>query len=186
LTWDGYTDGTLHERKVLERFEPSENVKQLVITGYGGTTFSGWLVKSSFSNMVKLTLSGCKNCISLPPMGQLPSVEELQIEGFDIVEAVSSEFYGSDPSMEKPFKSLKILKFEGMRNWQEWKTDVGGAYPHLAELRIRHCPKLTNGLPSHLPCCCGFIFKNVRSLWFQFQRLPCSPKSKYLRAMKVV
>nr|XP_034893053.1 putative disease resistance RPP13-like protein 1 [Populus alba] len=152
LTWDGSTDDTPHERDVLEILEPSENLKQLAINGYGGTTFPGWLGNSSFSNMVVLFLYGCKNCILLPPVGQLPSLEELHIEGFDDVVAVSSEFYGSDPSIEKPFKSLKILKFEGMRNWQEWKTDVAGAFPHLAELRIRHCPKLTNALPSHLPC----------------------------------
>ena len=152
LTWDGNTDDTQHERYVLEKLEPSENVKQLVITGYGGTTFPGWLGKSSFSNMVQLTLSGCKNCIFLPPLGQLPSLEELQIEGFDEVMAVCSEFYGSDPSMEKPFKSLKILKFKGMKKWQEWNTNVAGAFPHLAKLLIAGCPELTNGLPNHLPC----------------------------------
>jgi hypothetical protein len=152
LIWDGNTDDTQHEREVLERLEPSENVKQLVITGYGGTRLPGWLGKSSFSNMVALTLSGCKNCIRLPSLGQLPSLEELQIEGFDGVVEVSSEFYGSDSSMEKPFKSLKKLKFEGMKNWQKWNTDVDGAFPHLAELCIRHCPKLTNALPSHLRC----------------------------------
>uniref|UniRef100_A0A2K1X1W2 R13L1/DRL21-like LRR repeat region domain-containing protein n=1 Tax=Populus trichocarpa TaxID=3694 RepID=A0A2K1X1W2_POPTR len=141
LTWDGNTDDTQHERYVLEKLEPSENVKQLVITGYGGTTFPGWLGKSSFSNMVQLTLSGCKNCIFLPPLGQLPSLEELQIEGFDEVMAVCSEFYGSDPSMEKPFKSLKILKFKGMKKWQEWNTNVAGAFPHLAKLLIAGCPE---------------------------------------------
>jgi hypothetical protein len=152
LRWDGSTDDTPHERDVLEKLEPSEDVKELAIIGYGGTTFPGWLGNSSFSNMVVLFLYGCKNCILLPPLGHLPSLEELHIEGFDDVVAVSSEFYGSDPSIEKPFESLKILKFEGMLNWQEWKTDVAGAFPHLAELRIRHCPKLTNALPSHLPC----------------------------------
>ncbi|XP_034887216.1 uncharacterized protein [Populus alba] len=113
--------------------------------------FPGWFGHSSFSNMVALTLSGCKNCISLPPLGQLSSLEELQIKGFDDVVAVGSEFYGSDSSMEKPFKSLKILKFEGMRKWQEWNTDVAGAFPHLAKLLIAGCPELTNGLPNHLP-----------------------------------
>ncbi|KAL9342921.1 hypothetical protein Peur_063352 [Populus x canadensis] len=151
LIWDGNTDDTQQEREVLEKLEPSENVKQLAINGYGGTMFPGWLGNSSFLNMVALTLSGCKNCISLPPLGQLPSLEELHIEGFDDVVAVGSEFYGSDPSMEKPFKSLKILKFEGMRNWQEWNTDVAGAFPHLAKLLIAGCPELTNGLPNHLP-----------------------------------
>ncbi|XP_034926682.1 putative disease resistance RPP13-like protein 1 [Populus alba] len=136
LMWDGNTYDTPHEREVLEKLEPSENVKQLVITGYGSTTFPGWLGKSSFSNMVKLTLSGCKNCILLPPVGQLPSLKELHIEGFDDVVAVSSEFYGSDSSMENPFKSLKLLRFEGMKKWQEWKTDVDGAFPHLTHLFI--------------------------------------------------
>ncbi|XP_034893049.1 putative disease resistance RPP13-like protein 1 [Populus alba] len=152
LTWDGNTDDTRHEREVLERLEPSENVKELAIIGYGGTTFPGWLGNSSFSNMVGLTLSGCKNCISLPPLGQLSSLEELQIKGFDEVVAVGSELYGSDSSMEKPFKSLKILKFKGMKKWQEWNTDVAGAFPHLAELCLAGCPELTNALPSHLPC----------------------------------
>ncbi|RQP01775.2 hypothetical protein POPTR_017G015600v4 [Populus trichocarpa] len=151
LIWVGNTDDTQHERDVLEKLEPSENVKQLVITGYGGTMFPGWFGNSSFSNMVALTLSGCKNCISLPPLGQLSSLEELQIKGFDEVVAVDSEFYGSDSSMEKPFKSLKILKFEGMKKWQEWNTDVAAAFPHLAKLLIAGCPELTNGLPNHLP-----------------------------------
>ena len=151
LMWDGNTDDTRHEREVLERLEPSENVKQLVITGYGGTTFPGWLGKSSFSNMVNLTLSGCKNCILLPPLGQLPSLEKLYIKGFEEVVAVGPEFYGSDSSMENPFKSLKILKFTGMKKWQEWKTDVAGAFPQLRDLNISCCPELTSALPLHLP-----------------------------------
>ncbi|KAJ6690879.1 hypothetical protein OIU74_015537 [Salix koriyanagi] len=151
LIWDGNTDNTQQERDVLEKLEPSENVKQLAITGYGGTMFPGWFGNSSFSNMVALKLSGCKNCFSLPPLGQLSSLEELQIKGFDEVRAVSSEFYGSDSLMEKPFKSLKILKFKGMKKWKEWNTDVAGAFPHLAKLLIAGCPELTNGLPKHLP-----------------------------------
>jgi hypothetical protein len=62
LIWDGNTDDTQQEREVLEKLEPSENVKQLAINGYGGTMFPGWLGNSSFLNMVALTLSGCKNC----------------------------------------------------------------------------------------------------------------------------
>ncbi|KAI9378965.1 hypothetical protein POPTR_017G014900v4 [Populus trichocarpa] len=156
LTWDGSTDDTPHERDVLEKLEPSEDVKELAIIGYGGTTFPGWLGNSSFSNMVTLLLYGCKNCILLPPLGQLPSLEELHIEGFDDVVAVSSEFYGSDPLIVKPFKSLKILTFAGMKKWQEWKTDVDGAFPHLEKLLIAGCPELANAL------CCNPILDSPR------------------------
>jgi hypothetical protein len=69
LTWDGSTDDTPHERDVLEKLEPSEDVKELAIIGYWGKTFPGWLGNSSFSNMVTLLLSGCTNCILLPPLG---------------------------------------------------------------------------------------------------------------------
>ncbi|KAJ6959002.1 disease resistance RPP13-like protein 1 [Populus alba x Populus x berolinensis] len=172
LTWDGSTDDTPHERDVLEKLEPSENVKELAIIGYGGTTFPGWLGNSSFSNMVVLLLYGCKNCILLPPLGQLPSLEELHIEGFDDVVAVGSEFYGSNPLIVKPFKSLKILKFAGMKKWQEWETDVDGAFPHLADLRIRHCPKLTNGLPSHLPCLLSLYIQECPQLVVSIPEAP--------------
>jgi len=151
LKWDGSTDDTLLERDVLEKLEPSQNVKELAILGYGGTKFPGWLGNSSVSNMVKLTLSGCKNCILLPPLGQLPSLEELYIYGFDEVVAVGPEFYGSDSSMENPFKSLKLLEFGWMKKWQEWKSDVAGAFPHLTDLNLLGCPELTSALPSDLP-----------------------------------
>jgi hypothetical protein len=98
-----------------------------------------------------LVLDGCKNSTSLPPLGQLPNLEELQIKGFDEVVAVGSEFYGNGPFMEKPFKSLKSLTLLGMRKWKEWNTDAAGAFPHLEELWIEKCPELTNALPCHLP-----------------------------------
>nr|XP_034926684.1 putative disease resistance RPP13-like protein 1 [Populus alba] len=40
LMWGGNMDDTRHEREVLERLEPSENVKQLFILGYGGYNVS--------------------------------------------------------------------------------------------------------------------------------------------------
>jgi hypothetical protein len=164
LKWDGSTDDTLHERDVLEKLEPSENVKVLVIFGYGGTTFPGWLGNSSFSNMVELILCGCTNCILLPPLGQLPSLEELKIIGFDEVVAVGPEFYGSDSSMENPFKSLKTLEFHRMKKWQEWKIDVAGAFPHLTDLYILGCPELTIVLPRHLPSLSTMVTKECPHL----------------------
>jgi Leucine-rich repeat (LRR) protein len=164
LMWDGSTDDTLHERDVLEKLEPSENVKVLGIYGYGGTTFPGWLGNSSFSNMVTLILSGCTNCILLPPLGQLPSLEALDIIGFDEVVAVGPEFYGSDSSMENSFKSLTTLVFHRMKKLQEWKTDVAGAFPHLVDLVIDGCPELTSALPRHLPSLSTMFIKECPHL----------------------
>jgi Leucine-rich repeat (LRR) protein len=100
---------------------------------------------------VSLKLSRCTNCTSLPPLGQLASLELLSIEEFDKVETVGSEFYGNCTTMKKPFESLKTLSFRRMREWREWISDEGSreAFPLLEELHIEQCPNLAKALPSH-------------------------------------
>nr|XP_023920262.1 putative disease resistance protein At3g14460 [Quercus suber] len=106
--------------------------------------------------MVSLKLDDCKYCSSLPPLGQLPSLKELSIEGLNRVSCVDSKFNGDGScATNKPFKSLEKLTFRGMPKWKEWfifeGEDEGGVFPTLQELRIILCPMLTGYLPSLLP-----------------------------------
>ncbi|KAI5596078.1 hypothetical protein BDE02_03G182800 [Populus trichocarpa] len=151
FTWDGDTHDPQHVTSTLEKLEPNRNVKDLQIDGYGGLRFPEWVGESSFSNIVSLKLSRCTNCTSLPPLGQLASLEHLSIEAFDKVETVGSEFYGNCTAMKKPFESLKTLRFEGMRELSEWISDEGSreAFPVLEVLYIIECPNLTKALPGH-------------------------------------
>ncbi|KAL9349267.1 hypothetical protein Peur_056522 [Populus x canadensis] len=111
FTWDGDTHGPQHVTSTLEKLVPNRNVKDLQIDGYGGVRFPEWVGESSFSNIVSLKLSRCTNCTSLPPLGQLASLEDLSIEALDKVVTVGSEFYGNCTSMKKPFESLQTLSF---------------------------------------------------------------------------
>jgi Leucine-rich repeat (LRR) protein len=95
LIWDGDTHNVEHVTSTLEKLEPDGNVKYLEIDGYGGIRFPEWVGNSSFSKIVSLKLSRCKNCTTLPPLGQLTSLEDLSIEEFDKVVTVGSEFYGN-------------------------------------------------------------------------------------------
>jgi Leucine-rich repeat (LRR) protein len=133
FTWDGDTHDPQHVTSTLEKLEPDGNVKYLEIDGYGGLMFPEWVGQSSFSRIVSLKLSRCTNCTSLPPLGQLTSLEDLTIEAFDKVETVDSKFYGNCTAMKKPFESLKTLRFEGMPEWREWISDEGSreAFPLL-------------------------------------------------------
>ncbi|XP_052305780.1 putative disease resistance RPP13-like protein 1 isoform X2 [Populus trichocarpa] len=151
FTWDGDTHDPQHVTSTLEKLEPNRNVKDLQIDGYGGVRFPEWVGESSFSNIVSLVLISCRNCTSLPPLGQLASLEKLLIEAFDKVVTVGSEFYGNCTAMKKPFESLKRLFFLDMREWCEWISDEGSreAFPLLDELYIGNCPNLTKALPSH-------------------------------------
>jgi len=175
LTWDGDTHNVQHVKSTLEKLEPDENVKYLEIDGYGGLMFPDWVGKSSFSKIVSLKLSRCKNCTSLPPLGQLTSLERLSIEGFDKVETVGSQFYGNCTAMKKPFESLKTLRFEGMPEWREWISDEGSreAFPLLEFLSIKECPNLTKALPGHnLPRVTRLKIKGCEQLATPLPRIP--------------
>ena len=80
-------------------------------------------------------LKSGKKCTGFPSLGQLPSLQDLSIVGFDEVVTVGLDFYGSSSSNNTPFRSLEILNFKGMLKWEEWFPHDGeneaGAFPHL-------------------------------------------------------
>ncbi|KAJ6306059.1 hypothetical protein OIU78_021400 [Salix suchowensis] len=141
LMWDGDPNDSGHVRHVLDKLEPDVNMEYLYIYGYGGTRFSDWVGDSSFSRIVSMELSRCKYCTSLPPLGQLGSLKELMVRGFEGLAIVGREFYGSCTSVRKPFASLESLTLSMMPEWREWISDHGmQAFPCLQKLCISGCP----------------------------------------------
>ncbi|KAF3962915.1 hypothetical protein CMV_012633 [Castanea mollissima] len=136
------------ERILLEQLCPCTNLNSLTITNYEGTSFPKWLGDSSFSKMVSMELRNCDNCFSLPPLGQLPDLKSLHIECFGKISSVGPEFYGNTIN---PFRVLECLSFRNMPEWQVWVIFEGEIFSCLRELYIDDCPKLSGGLPVHLP-----------------------------------
>ncbi|XP_058721788.1 putative disease resistance RPP13-like protein 1 isoform X2 [Vicia villosa] len=149
LEWD--CDGTTLDPQiqsvVLEKLQPSTNLKSLTIKGYGGISFPNWLGDSLFSNMVHLRISNCNDCLWLPSLGKLGNLKELIIEGMQSVETIGIEFYGSGDFSFQPFPSLESLHFENMQEWKEWDLigDTTTTFPNLKTLSLRKCPKLIAG-----------------------------------------
>ncbi|KAL7234396.1 hypothetical protein ACSBR1_017907 [Camellia fascicularis] len=142
------------ETEVLDILKPHEKLKELYIRGYHGMSFPTWIGDPLFSNMVCMKLQNCKNCTSLPPLGQLPSLKDLHIEGMSAVKHVGSEFYGQHCA--KPFPLLETLCFENMPEWENWyifgiDKEVQ-TFTRVSKLSIKKCPKLVKMLPSNLPC----------------------------------
>ncbi|KAJ9685518.1 hypothetical protein PVL29_017529 [Vitis rotundifolia] len=141
------------QTKVLEKLQPHNKVKRLSIECFYGIKFPKWLEDPSFMNLVFLQLRDCKNCLSLPPLGQLQSLKDLCIVKMDDVRKVGVELYGNSycsSTSIKPFGSLEILRFEEMLEWEEWVCREI-EFPCLKELYIKKCPKLKKDLPKHLP-----------------------------------
>lgn len=156
LEWNVFhTNISESQITVLDSLQPHNNLKSLIIDRYSGKSFPDWVGYHSFSNIVSLHLKNCRFCCTLPPLGQLPSLQDLSIVGFASVVTVGPEFYGSDSSSLKPFRALKVLRFEQMLKWEKWfafgAENEGEVFSHLGELYMGRCPKLTGGLPVHLP-----------------------------------
>ncbi|KAF7138328.1 hypothetical protein RHSIM_Rhsim07G0071000 [Rhododendron simsii] len=141
------------DSEVLDMLRPHGKLKELTINGYHGPKFPTWVGNSLFSNMVNLKFQNCDKCISLPPLGRLPSLTKLYIQGTKALQNVGLEFYGSGSS--NPFPALEFLTFADMAEWKDWspfEVDEGSqAFSRLSELSIIRCPKLLGKLPNNLP-----------------------------------
>jgi hypothetical protein len=145
LEWKADTHVLESQRTILDGLQPHSNLKSLTINNYGGQSFPDWVGHDSFFNMVSLHLNKCKFCCNMPSLGQLPSLQNLSIVEFDGVVRVGPGFYGSGSSSIRPFKALKVLRFELMLKWEEWFSfgagNEGEAFPLLQELYICDCPQ---------------------------------------------
>jgi hypothetical protein len=103
--------------EVLNALQPHRVLKELIIRCYGGTEFPTWLRAPSFPNMVLLRIEDCKECILLPPVGQLPSLKVLSIKGMAKVKNIGSEFNGEGLSPPLDRWRLCILRI-----WRNGRT----------------------------------------------------------------
>ncbi|XP_060672695.1 putative disease resistance RPP13-like protein 1 [Ziziphus jujuba] len=177
LEWDNDVDDSHKAKRLLERLEPRINVEELAIANYGGTSFPDWVGRDLFCRLGIMKLKNCRYCYLLPPLGQLPSLKELCVEGFDMVERIGHEFYcggSSSNSMTRPFKSLEVLKFSYMSSWEEWLLMEGeqevGAFPKLRQLELKNCPKLSAAcLPDYLPSLNTLVISGCKRLLASLQ-----------------
>ncbi|KAL4612024.1 hypothetical protein ACB092_08G168800 [Castanea dentata] len=185
LEWDAANDIiSPSERDVLNNLQPHTSLTKLVIKNYNGTSFPNWIGDGSISHITVVHLISCRNCSSLPSLGQLPFLQDLFVFGFDEVVTMDADFYGSGSYTITPFQSLKILRFEAMSKWEKWSPyhgegeDEGGAFPSLQELYLERCPKLSESLPKHLPSLTKLEIKECEQLKTS---LPTAPPIRELQ-----
>nr|POF18740.1 putative disease resistance rpp13-like protein 1 [Quercus suber] len=188
MKWENALDDIQDEGiaiDVLNMLRPHRMVKTLFIEGYVGAKLPTWLSDPSFSNMVEVRIDRCGKCMSLPAIGQLPSLKYLIIERMARVQSVGPEFYGE--GYLKPFRSLETLRFEDMEEWKDW-IPCGVEYeefPCLRELSISRCPKLQGKLPRHLPLLETFSIHECEKLVVSIPSLPILRKFEIVGCKEV-
>ncbi|KAD6453176.1 hypothetical protein E3N88_07881 [Mikania micrantha] len=154
LNWGNGSGGGTLEMEVFNELKPhADMLNELKVEFYEGIQFPVWVGDPCFQKMVSVSIRDCRKCKFLPPLGQLPFLKKLFIEGMDEVKVIGSEFTGTSNGVA--FYSLEFLSFVSMSGWEEWSTNnkvLEVVFPCLGELRIKNCPKLRqvslNALPS--------------------------------------
>ncbi|KAJ8635221.1 hypothetical protein MRB53_009488 [Persea americana] len=132
------------EKQVLQGLQPHRNLKKLHIFHYGSLNFPSWMMDTTLTGLVEIKLFRCWRCSHLPPLGELPSLKILTIDGLKNVECIGNEFYGNAVSGGFPsLIKLEIVGMKKLKTWSglEWKGEK--AFPSLVNLQIFYCRMLT-------------------------------------------
>ncbi|KAM3397284.1 putative disease resistance protein RGA3 [Capsicum galapagoense] len=144
MSWDigGPHRYKSHEVKVLEALKPHPNLKHLEITGFRGLRFPNWINHSVLEKVISISICNCKNCSCLPPFGELPCLESLELTfGCDEVEYFEEDDVHSGSPTRRWFPSLRKLHIKGFRNLKGlMKKEGEEQFPMLEEMNISSCP----------------------------------------------
>ncbi|KAJ3670397.1 hypothetical protein LUZ60_010721 [Juncus effusus] len=137
--WKEKSDMFKEQIDVLEALKPHHNLEKLVLKGSPRTKSPSWLETDWLSRVHIINLCNCYYWKSLPPLGQLPFLNDLKVAKNDSITQISTEFYGTGV-----FPSLVRLSFEELSELQEWLGfDGRQLFPKLQQLLISRCNKLS-------------------------------------------
>ncbi|XP_048561679.1 putative disease resistance protein RGA4 [Triticum urartu] len=131
LEWTEHGEGSYSKEdvsnteKVFEQLIPPHNLEVMCILHFLGQQYPTWFGATCLSSLMSLVFIGVRSCVHLPPIGQLPNLKFLRIDGAHAVTKVGPEFVGckkGDPVCDElvAFPKLEWLIFADMPNWEEW------------------------------------------------------------------
>nr|ABA95318.1 NB-ARC domain containing protein, expressed [Oryza sativa Japonica Group] len=118
-------EGISNVEKIFEKLAPPHNLEDLVIGNFFGCRFPTWLGTNHLPSVKYVVLIDCKSCVHLPPIGQLPNLKYLKINGASAITKIGPEFVGCwegnlRSTEAVAFPKLEALVIEDMPNWEEW------------------------------------------------------------------
>ena len=145
----------------MDSLQPHESLKSLEVFGYVGVRVSGWL--SFLTNLVRLEINNCNKCQYLPPLYQLPTLQNLSIWHMDGLEYMTNgdmndEMSASLASPSTFFPSLEKLIFSNCRNLKGWwRRDKGNEATMTSTISSSSTNHYHQHMP-YFPCLSSFYF----------------------------
>ncbi|WVZ49724.1 hypothetical protein U9M48_001055 [Paspalum notatum var. saurae] len=113
-TDDSYAaDDVINIEKTFELLIPGHSVEELNFVNFFGRRFPTWLDAATHLPSLKyMNLIDCKSCMHLPPIGQLPNLKYLQINGAAAVTKIGPEFIGHGVCNLRSTEAVAFPKLE--------------------------------------------------------------------------
>jgi len=141
----------------LKQLMPPDTVENFLLQGYKGVSFPSWImdITTYLPRLNKVVLQDLPSCNKLPPLGQLPNLEWLDIGGMKGIRKIDGDLYGGTGA----FSQLRSFCLQDMECLEEWNTAYPRCedglnqlvFPELEYLHIWDCPELR--LISGSPLC---------------------------------
>ncbi|KDP39600.1 hypothetical protein JCGZ_02620 [Jatropha curcas] len=112
------------EEMVLRDLQPHSDLKELVISNYGGARFPSWMTEGQLRNLVSISLFNCTKCKILS-LGGLPNLRSLYIKEMQNLDILQC------PSL----RGLKISSCSRL-------SEIPEFLPNLTVLKIKRCASL--------------------------------------------
>ncbi|CAO2034768.1 unnamed protein product [Urochloa humidicola] len=136
------------DEEVLRELEPPYSVLKFRLEGYNSIRFPPWVmgISAYLRYLTSINMSDLPNCNNLPPLGQLPNLEELTIRRMDSIKKIGADLYGGTGAFPKLIR-FHIVDMKCLEEWNTaHSTDENGldepVFPHLSQVVIRNCPRL--------------------------------------------
>ncbi|XP_074565691.1 putative disease resistance RPP13-like protein 1 [Curcuma longa] len=151
---------SIEAERISNQLSPPPTLELLMIENFPGQQFPAWMVSTSIhdslADLTTLMLQNFPSCVVLPPLGQLPNLKFLKIEGGEAIKNIGPEFLGYKTPA---FPKLECLEFKNMPNWEAWVLRVAhdepnedvqatnlNLFPNLKKCFLLHCPKLKHSI----------------------------------------
>ncbi|CAL4984605.1 unnamed protein product [Urochloa decumbens] len=148
LEWTIGAGRSVEDMELLAALVPPRKLKKFRIKGYNSSCFPEWVMDIALylPDITKIELCDVPEIIFLPPLGQLPNLKELVMEGLDSITTIGDSFCGG----ARAFPQLTKFRICNMINLEEWNTvylcGKSGVkkfmFPKLQHLSICYCLKL--------------------------------------------
>jgi hypothetical protein len=130
------------DKDLLGQLVPPRGLKQMCLDGYSSAGFPGWLMGTShhLPNLVSIKLWDLSTCSNLPPLGQLPHLERLDLWRLPSIKKINKEFCGGKGAFRR-LSSFSLRRMEGLEEWNTtYSVELDGVeefmFPVLDRLQI--------------------------------------------------